>query len=83
MTDCFVDRVDDGMDEEIDGIAADFTMQMKEGTLPSKFKTSSKRYTMGLKWVCVLKYVFQMSSKRCDKHFINVLKIGFEYVLIV
>ena len=28
-----VDRIDDGLDEEIDGIAADFAMQMKELTL--------------------------------------------------
>ena len=28
-----VDRVDDGLDEEIDGMAADFTMRLKEVTL--------------------------------------------------
>ena len=27
-----VDRVDDGLDEEIDGMAADFAMRLKEGS---------------------------------------------------
>ena len=36
----FVDRVDDGLDEEIDGIAAEFAMRLKEGTLAELERTT-------------------------------------------
>ena len=33
-------RVDDGLDEEIDGMAADFVMRLKEGSLASLDRTT-------------------------------------------
>ena len=37
-----VDRVDDGMGEEIDGMAADFSLQLKEITLSALDRTTRK-----------------------------------------
>ena len=34
------DRADDGLDEEIDGMAADFAMRLKEGTLAALDRTT-------------------------------------------
>ena len=41
-----VDRVDDGLDEEIDGLAVDFVMRLKEGTLAALDRT-----TREVKWL--------------------------------